>query len=149
MATFSHPEYVWSKWHHWFVDMGYPLLDINRYQDGEWGIIQWLKYPVIPAFTECRSVLSGLKNVDITRGFVEKFTKSLDVQRGEFWANQEARSKAVEDEHARGERHAEEITDAATGAIMNNPDLCERIMENGLEEIHPLKIAKHIPSYKW
>jgi len=149
MATSAYPEYVWSKWHTWFVEIGYPLLDINRYSDGEWSIIQWLTRPVIPAITEWQNVLSGMRNVDITRGFVEKFLKQCDIQRKEFWHREYKKSLEAEEEFERTERHAQDMAEKATEAVMGNEDLCKRIVKNGLDEIHPLKIAKHIPYYKW
>ena len=149
MPTARYDEYVWSKWHPWFVDMGYPLLDINRYADGEWSIIQWLTRPVVPAITEWQSVLSGMRNVDITRGFVEKYIKQADMQRKAFWDREDAASREAEDEFESKELHAEELATKATEAIMGNDDLCQRIVKKGMGEMDPLKIARHVPSNKW
>lgn len=150
MPTARYDEYVWSKWHPWFVEMGYPLLDINRYADGEWSIIQWFTRPVVPAITEWQNVLSGMRNVDITRGFVEKYIKEADMQRKAFWDREDAKSRRADEEHEAKEKHAEEMAEAATQAVMGNDDLLRRIAKTGsLEEIHPLKIAKHIPYYQW
>jgi hypothetical protein len=129
--------------------MGYPLLDINRYADGEWSIIQWLKRPTVPAITEWQNVLSGMRNVDITRGFVQKFLNQIDMNRREFWDREEANSRACEDEWEKTEQHAEELATKATEAVMGNDDLLRRIKKNGLGEIDPLKIARNVPYYQW
>jgi len=149
MSTNNYPEYVWSKWHPWFVDMGYSRLDINQYEDGEWGIIEWLSRPVVPAITQWQMVISGLKNTDISRGLVEKLVKQNDMYLPEFWDKEEAASQKAEDSAVRQEKHQEEMTDKATEAVMRNPDLLERVMKNGMQEIEPLQILKHIPSYKF
>jgi len=149
MPTPLWPEYVWSKYHPWFVEMGHPLLDVNQYQDGEWAIIQWFTRPVIPSITQCQNVLSGMKNVEISKGFCAKYLKELDITRKQFWDREDAVSKKASDEHEARDAHAEDLASAATKAILGNEDLCERIAKNGIEEIHPLKIAKHIPYNAW
>ena len=145
----NYDEYVWSKYHRWFVELGYPLLDINRYEDGEWAIIQWLTRPTVPCITEWQNVLSGMRNVEITKGFVEKYIKQIDMERRFFWDREESKSKASEDEWETTENHAEELASAATDAVMRNDDLLRRVKDKGMEELNPLKIARNVPSYQW
>lgn len=154
-----------SRWYTWFVDLGYPELDIQEHwswhavperagggmvyaPDGSWSIIKYLNSPIIPSLTRWQLVLGVMENVGITTGFVEKYVKQLDTSRKEFWDREEAKTRAVEEEHARVERHQTEFVDRAHGAITKNPDLMERIAKNGLQEMDLSKIRRNIPNYK-
>ena len=133
-----------SEYHDWFVEMGYPQLDIAEYQDGSWAIIQMENSPVIPSLCRYRSILGPIEHVLITRGFVEKYVKRLDVTRREFWDLEDAKSKAIDEEHAAREEHAEYLAEKATQAVTSNPYLMERVAQNGLLEMMPNRLSKHI-----
>lgn len=141
----SYVSYACSKYHDWFRDLGYPLLDIHQYPDGEWAIIQYFTVPVVPAITRWNVILSGMRNIEISRGFVEKYVKKLDNKRKEFWDDQEKKTKAIVEEQKRVEQHREDYADQAFKAIKFNPDLMERVGRKGLQEINLENIRKNIP----
>jgi hypothetical protein len=137
-----------SDYYHWFVEMGYPLLDIVTFEDGEWAIREYQTLPVIPSLTKWRYILVGLKNIPITYGFVSKWVQKMDLTRQEAWDREEAKSRAVELEQEKREEHRKEFADKAFQAIRGNEDLMERVAQNGLAEINLENIAKHIPDTK-
>mgnify|MGYP001582757391 CR=1 FL=1 len=151
MATAHYPESIWSPYHKWFVELGYPLLDINEYRDGSWEIIQWMKYPVIPAEAPFQAVLTGknggIQNTEINKGFIRQYLKKLDMYQKDFWDDQDQHEKEIDVEHESRLRHEDEIATRATEAITRNPDLMERIARNGLVEMRPERIFRHIPSH--
>jgi hypothetical protein len=137
-----------SKYHPWFVEMGYPQLDINEYPDGEWEIIEYQNAPIIPSLTRYKAILSGLRNIEPTKGFVAKYIAQIDPQRKAFWDRERARTKLAEHEAELKEKHADELSTRATKAIMANPDLMDRIARNGLQEMDLDKIRQHVPTQK-
>jgi hypothetical protein len=138
-------ESFWSKYHDWFVEMGYPQLDIQKYEDGEWAIIETLNRPVVPSMTRFKVILQGMKNVEISRGFIEKYVKQIDPLRKEFWDRERRATQQAEDAVEIRERHAEDSAERAAAAIVGNDALMERITRNGLSEMNLDKIAKHVP----
>jgi hypothetical protein len=138
-------SYFQSPWHVWFREMGYPQLDINRFKDGEWEIIEYHSSPVVPALTKYHTVLSGLRNIEITKSFVEKYVAQLDVTKRAFWEREEAKSRKADEDAQAKDRHADEFATRASHAIVQNPDLMERIATKGIGEMDITKIASHIP----
>lgn len=138
-----------SKYHHWFKELRYPELDIMEWDSGEWAIVQYLKAPMMPSFTPYQVVLGYMRNVLITKGFVEKYVKRLDMTKREFWAMQEAKTKQVEDEHAALEKHREDFVNIAHNSFMKNPAMLERIAKNGLQEMDLGNLAKHVPKSEY
>lgn len=146
----------------WFVELGYPNLDIFEHNmlyqlseneflhgpSGAWSIIEYYNSPVIPSLTRWNFVLSDIRNVVPTKGFVEKYVQGLDLHRKAVWDAAEAKSKEADDRHADLEKHAEDTAEAAFTSIRQNPDLMERIAKNGLCEIDPRKLIKHVPSHQ-
>jgi hypothetical protein len=143
-----YPSYMCSQWWTWFVDLGYPHLDIARYEDGSWDIIQYLNSPVVPCLTRHQLVLGTMHNVAITPGFVEKYVKKLYTSRREFWDREREKTRQVEDEGRKRELHAEEFATIGAHAITQNPDLMERIGKNGLQEMDIDRIGRHVPRSK-
>ncbi len=141
----SYVSYACSKFHPWFVEMGYDRLDIIQYPDGEWGIIEFEKIPVMPCLTKWKVVLSKLRHIEITRGFVEKYLSKIDNRRKEFWDIERARTHAVFAEQDAKERAGRDRAERAFVAMRNNPSLMNRIASNGLSEMNLEKIVKHIP----
>ena len=139
-----YPEAFWSKYHDWFVELGYPQLDIVKYDDGEWAIIETQNAPIVPSQTKFKVILRGMKNVDITRGFVEKYIKQIDPLRKAFWERERRASQAAEDAVEAREKHVEDFAEKASQAVLGNDALMERISRNGLSEMNLDKIAKHI-----
>lgn len=144
VTSASYISYLPSKYHIWFIEMGYPLLDVLEYEDGEWAIIQYLRTPVVPSLTKFQHVLKGIRNTAITTGFIQKYVEQLDPGKQAFWDRESKKTQGVWDEAARVERHAEETADQLTKNFMANPDLMARVAKNGFGELDPQKIMRHI-----
>lgn len=138
-----------SGWHKMFRDLGYPQLDIMEFADGEWCIIEYHQAPIIPSMTQWHVVLQGMRNIDITEGFIAKYVKQVDPKLKEFWDRENRKTKAVYEEAERVERHAEDSASRAHRAIVRNPDLMERIAKKGLQEMDVDRIRSKIPYYKF
>jgi hypothetical protein len=143
-----YPDAFWSKYHDWFVELGYPQLDIQVYEDGEWSIIETMNAPIMPSLSKFKVILRGMKNVIISRGFVEKYIKQIDPQRKEFWERERLATKAAEDAVEIREKHSEEFAAKASEAVLGNDALMERIAEKGIEEMDLTKIRENIPNNK-
>lgn len=144
----SYPSSVVSKWYRWFVELGYPQLDIEKYEDGSWSIIEYYNAPIIPSLTRYNLVLGPMEHVDISFGFVSNWIKKLDLRRKEYWDECERKTKEMEQEKERLESHAQDTAERAKNIIMGNPDLVERVAKNGMHEINLENIRKHIPRHK-
>jgi hypothetical protein len=143
------PSAMCSKYWTWFAEEGYPELDIIEYPDGEWAIIQYYSQPIIPSLTRWNFVLTGLRNIIPTKSMVIKFAKNLDLTRKEKHAAEEEKTKAVELEAEARERHAVDLGERCSEAVLKNPELMERIARNGLKEMDLLKIRSNIPNYRF
>lgn len=148
IRSHSYISYMPSKYHIWFVEMGYPELDLNIYPDGEFEVIQYYNAPLVPSLTRWQQVLGPLRNMEISYGFFEKYLKTLDLQKKAIWEREEAKSKAAKEEFEKTEAHAEDMATRATQAITQNPDLMNRIGKNGLQEISMSRIARNISPLK-
>jgi hypothetical protein len=137
-----------GPWYSWMVELGYPNLDIQKWNDGEWAIIEFYQAPIIPAETRWNFVLQGLKNILITPGFVERYVHGLDLHRKEVWQALDAKEKDQDEEKARLDKHAEDTAERAKNVIMGNEALMERIVKKGLKEMDLDKIAKNIPRHQ-
>jgi hypothetical protein len=137
-----------SPYYIWFKELGYEQLDIREFDDGEWAIIEYYNSPVIPSLTRWNYVLQGLRNILITPGFITKYVKQLDLRQNEYWDQCEAKTKAMETEKDRLEAHAQDTAERAKNAIIQNPELVERIAKKGMNEISLSNIVKHIPRNK-
>ena len=145
LYPWAYPSSMVSKYHCWFRLMGYKELDIYVEEDGTWYIIQYYTEPLIPSQTQWQPVLGPMRNVEISFGFCQKYVKELDITRKAFWAREEAKTAAVDDEHAATERHAQDLAARATKAVMKNDGLVQRIAKNGLKEMDLLSLAKRVP----
>ena len=139
------PSHICSKYYKWFVEMGYPQLDINQYIDGSWSIIEYENSPLIPSMTRWRMVLGVMKNIEISYGFVKKYVEEIDLQKKAIWDRAERASAEADKVAAEKEAHQYEYADKAFEIMRRNPDLMERIAENGLSEMSLDKIAEHVP----
>lgn len=144
-----YPSTWCSDWYVWFCELGYPMLDIRKWPDGEWAIMQYHTKPYVPSLTKWHWVLTDLKNVEITEGFVKKWVESLDLTRKEIWEREDAKTREIDREQTALERHSEEMVEKAHDAIIRNPDLMERIAKNGFQEMDLSRIARQIPNYRW
>lgn len=138
-----------SDWYVWFVEMGYPMLDIRKWIDGEWAIMQYLRSPVVPSLTPWNWVLTDLKNIEITQGFVRRWVEALDLTKREIWDREEAKTKEIAREQSALQRHNAEMVDKAHESIVRNPALMERIAKYGFQEMDLTRIARNIPNSRW
>lgn len=136
---------LFSDYHHWFVEMGYPELDIVEYQDGSWDIIQFIGQTIVPAEAKWQVVLGGIKNRLKTYGFCEHWAKKLDMHRRAFWVEEDKKR----DEHlAKAEeqdRHVEDLAERMSYVVSNTPTLMDRIAKKGVGEMQLHKVAEHVP----
>lgn len=142
------PSSMVSPWWVWFRELGYPQLDIVRAEDGEWWIHEYLNSPIIPSLTKTMVVLRGMRNIEISFGFVEKFVKQIDLQLKAIWDREEAKTAEVEREHAATQRHRNDSVERAARAITRNEGLMNRIAKGGLPEMDLTRIRRNIPSYR-
>lgn len=143
-----YPSSMCSKYYVWFVEMGYPNLDIREQADGEWAIIEYYNSPVIPSLTRWNYVLHGMRNIIPSPGFVTKYVGMLDLRKREAWDLAEAKSQAAEKEHAMVQQHAEDTAERAKNLIMQTPALVERVAKEGVKAIDLLEIRKNIPKHQ-
>lgn len=137
-----------GPWYTWCVDLGYRNIDIQQWHDGEWALIEFYNSPVIPALTRWNFILSDLRNIEISPGFLTKYVRQLDLTRKEAWDALDAKERAQTEEKEALDRHAEDTAERAKNIIMQTPTLVERIAKNGLKEMDLEKIAKHIPRHQ-
>lgn len=133
-----------SPYHPWFIELGYPDLDIKEFRSGEWAIIQYLSSPVIPSLTKWKYVLSGMRNILITRGFIERYVEQLDTSKKAIWEREEQATRDAEEAHRKREEHANETADEMTKAFMKNDALMERFARQGASALRPESIMQHI-----
>lgn len=138
-----------GPWYQWCCELGYPNIDVQQWPDGEWCLIEFYNAPVIPGNTRWNFVLQGLRNIEITPGFIAHYTASLDLQKQAVWADLDAKEKAQDEEKERLDQHAQDTAERAKNIILQTPSLVERIAENGLKEMDLDKIVKHIPRHQF
>lgn len=142
-------SYFVSKYNAWFRFLGYPELDILKYEDGEWAIIQFLNKPVIPCLTKWNFVLSGMRNVEISPMICKKYTEQLDLEKRYIWDQEEKRQEQIKRQIEEEDRRSLDLAEKGHKVISKNKNLMERVAKNGIEEISLRKIYKHIPNYRW
>lgn len=140
----SYYSYMCSKWHKMFVELGYPRLDIVEFGDGEFAIREFETIPVIPCLTKWKYILTGMRNIEITRAFCSKYVDQIDPMKQQMWDRENAKSAALDAQEEDRDRHKEDMAERGRAAIMNNPDLVERIARNGLGEMSLKSLAKTI-----
>ena len=148
LRTWNYISTAQSPWHVWFIDLGYPQLDLTRYDDGEWAIIEYLHTPLIPAECHYKTVLAGMRNIEISYSFIERYLDEMNPQSVRFWDNVERHERAVDAEYETQERNAEDRAHRASRFVIQNPGLMERISKHGMKEMDLVNIAKHIPNYQ-
>ncbi len=160
-AATSYNSFV-SKYHPWFVEMGYPQLDVRfihsydpkfpkvwGHETGEWAIIEMLNSPHIPHLTQWRDVMTGLRHMEINKGTLKWLAESIDIKKQAIWERELNKSLAVEAEHEAVRKHRDETVDRITAAYTKNEAVMERIAKNGLWEMDPKAIMRHIPNSRF
>ena len=148
LRTWNYISTAQSPWHIWFQDLGFPQLDLTRFEDGEWAIIQYMHTPLIPAECHYKTVLAGMRNIEISYSFIERYLDEMNPMSTRFWENIEKHERAQDAEYDTLERNAEDRAHRASRFVIQNPGLMERIAKHGLKEMDLSNIYKHIPSYQ-
>jgi len=134
-----------SRYYPMFCKLGYPQLDVIRFEDGEWCIIEYLNAPLVPSLTKWHHVLKGLRNIEITEGFLKKFIRQIDPRERAFWDREQNATNRMEQEKIEQEQFIEYRVEQTVKALSKNEALKERIAKNGVQELDLHKIARHIP----
>lgn len=137
-------SYACSRFYKWFVELGYPRLDIIEFGDGEFAIREFETIPIMPAHTSWKYVLQGMRNIEISFPFVKRYVNQIDTMKAEKWAIEDAKSKEVYAEQERLENHREFIATEQTKLVMKNDAIKERIAKNGMSELKPVNILKNL-----
>lgn len=145
----NYVSYFVSPYNAWFKEWGYPLLDINRYEDGEFEIIQFHSVPLIPAEVQWSRVLMGFRNMEINPWMIKKYTENLDLERRHAWDELEKSEERARQQQLADELHVQDSAMRKFEAIRRNPDLMERIARNGIQEIGLRQLARHIPNHRY
>lgn len=137
---------LFSEYHKWFVEMGYPELDIVEYDDGSWDIIQFLGSTVIPSEARWQVVLGNIKNRIPTFGFCKHWVDRLDMQKKAFWDLEDLNQKKHLMDQERLDKHVEDLAERMSFIVTHTPTLMERIAKNGIGEMLLHKMARHVPT---
>jgi hypothetical protein len=132
----------------WFCELGYPQCDLHIFPTGEWAILEMMNAPLIPSLTAWRWIAKGFRNIEPQQSRVAKILDRCNPQKQQMWDEEEARSALLESQIKAREERADEVATEWTKAVMRNPDLVDRIAQNGIEEVLPHKIAAHVPTSK-
>jgi hypothetical protein len=120
-----------SQYYPWFVELGYPQLDVVFYEDREWAIIEFENAPLVPSQTKWRVIFSGFRNVEFNKSFVKKMIEMIDLERREYWE----RMEEEEAERAQAEESAinarADLHSRAAKEICRNDALMERAAKQG------------------
>lgn len=129
-------------------EMGYPQLDVIRYNDGEWSVIEYLNAPLVPSLTKYRHIALNIRHLEINESNLKKIILECDTTKKRIWEREEQNTKKIFDEHKTYEENREYIIEEAVNVIKRNPDLMERVAKKGLSEIDLPNIAKNIDPEK-
>ncbi len=144
----DYPSKMVSDYHCWFRDLGYPELDLVRYPDGEWAIIQFMQTPIIPCLTKWNFVLKGLRNVELTHSFIARYVQQLDLEKHTVWEEQAKTERLALEETNYEERRAQDRAEHFVAGIRGNDAMMQRIARNGLRELNPRRMLNHISRSK-
>lgn len=137
---------LFSQYHKWFKDMGYPELDIVEYDDGEWCIIQFLTSTVIPSQCQWQVVLGPMRNIEPTYSICWQFANRLDMNKRFFWDLEDLRQKQHLLDVEAKDRHVEDLAERASFIVTHTPTMMDRIAKTGdLGETLLHKLACHVP----
>ncbi len=134
-----------SKYHPWLVEMGYPRLDVNEYEDGSWEIIECLDGGYVPSVAKYNTVLLNIIHREPTYYTIQSLVRALDITRQEYWDHELEKSKAVEDEALYVERARTQLVSDTMKHIVGNEGLKERIARRGVSALDLRDLARHIP----
>lgn len=144
----DYPSKMCSPYHCWFRDMGYPELDIIRYPDGEWAIIQYFNTPIIPSLTRWNFVLKGIRNTEITHEFCRSYAQQLDIEKHTVWDQQQRSERKAVEAALYDERRLEDKAKAYADVLSRCDPLMQRVARNGVRELDPRRMLNHISRSK-
>lgn len=142
-------SYMVSGWNRTFADWGYPELDVVVQESGEWGIISYLRSPVLPAHTPWSWVVVPSAKYELNPWTVKRYVEQCDIEKRYVWDQMEEREKHDAAEMRREELHMTDMQRRMYQSITQNPDLMNRIAKNGLGEIGLRALSRNIPNQKF
>jgi DNA-binding protein H-NS len=143
----ENPSYICSPFYSWFVELGYPNCDIEEFQDGSWRIVEYLNAPIIPSLTRVAHVIGPIRNLIISKSFIEKYLSMLDIRKKAYHEILEEKSEKLRLESEHAERSAQDFAKRAA-KIVAGGEVMDRIAKYGVKEMDLNSIAKHIPSHQ-
>ena len=144
----DYPSKMVSDYYCWCKDLGYPELDVIRYDDGEWALIQYMTTPIVPSLTRWNFVLKGIRHTEISPEFIRKFAHQLDLEKHTVWEEQAKTERLALEETLYEERRAQDRAEHFVNGIRGNDDMIQRIARNGLRELNPRRMLNHISRSK-
>lgn len=124
-----------------FVELGYPQLDVEHFEDGSWAIREFLNAPLVPSLTRWKWIYKGFENIEFSAGLAAKLVRQIDPQFPEFWAREALKTKGIIDEKQSRIRFENDWADRMAPIILRNPGLMDRIARYGMRELEPERIA--------
>lgn len=137
-----------GPYYEWFCDLGYPQCDLQVFKDGSWAILEMHNAPLVPSLTKFNWIAKGFRNADITKSRIKRILEQIDPRKQWIWDIEREKTRQIDSEHESRETFVQERVEEAMDGIRRNPDLQERVAKNGIQEIMPHNIAKHIPDSK-
>lgn len=143
----NYVSYMVSPYNAWFRELGYPELDIQEYDDGEFAIIQYHRSPVVPALTPWSHVLTKLRHIEKSLDFCKRYSSQLDLEKRHVWDEQDKLERRAREDMRTEDEYAEDWANRAFKVIKGNPALYERIAKNGLKEMGLRRISRNIANH--
>ena len=138
---------MFSRYHKWFVELGYPQLDIEEYEDGEWAIIEYLGQTVVPSEVRWNVILSGLRHIEPSFSFVKNYIDTEVGLRKLFEIHKDIETTKIAMDKEKEDRRVQDLADRATALVKRNEAMYNRVAKNGLHELNLHELAKHIPRF--
>ncbi len=135
-----------SGWWRVCRDLGYPELDVRRYEDGEYALIQYFNTPIIPSLTKWQAVLTGIRNVEMSASFIKAQADKLNLERGAVWDGLDRRDREILSEIKSEEDHSLDFAAKAADVVKRCPTLMDRIARRGTKELDFKRMVQHIDS---
>lgn len=147
ITSSNYVSYFFGRYHAWFLDLGYPLLDAVVHDDGEWGILQTFTQPIIPAETRWEWIVRPQRRYQLTFGTCKQMTDQIDLEKRHVWDEMERRAREDAEDFAAEDRHMVDTKTRMEDVLRQNPALMQRLARNGSKEISPLSVLKHVPRH--
>lgn len=129
-------------------DLGLPQVDVQKFSDGSWALIEMMNAPVVPSLTKWNYIAKGLKNCEINHSRIKRIIDEIDPRKQWLWDKEKRKSDAIEQQAKDREDFYEERVSEVVKDAARNPDLQERIAKHGIQEILPHNIAKNLSDTK-